>query len=164
MLLLLSHSVMSDSLQPHEQQHTRLPCPSPFPWVCSDSCHWVDDAIQPSHPLSLPSPHALSLSQNQGLFLWVGSSNQAAKVLQLQLYMISNLLLSSVSLQVTILWAQWSQSSSTLTTYIFGLRTFVLANPCAYSTLLTHFCKTLFTFRSEPECHFLMEAFSHHFI
>ena len=45
---------------------------------------WVDDAIPPSHPLSLPSPPALNLSQHQGLFQWVGSSHQMAKVLELQ--------------------------------------------------------------------------------
>ena len=47
--------------------------------------HWVGDAIQPSHPLSPPSPPTLNLSQHQGLFQWVGSSHQVAKVLQLQL-------------------------------------------------------------------------------
>ena len=36
--------------------------------------HWVGDAIQPSHPLSSPSPPALNLSQHQGLFKWVSSS------------------------------------------------------------------------------------------
>ena len=36
--------------------------------------HWVGDAIQSSHPLSLPSPHALNLSQHQDLFKWVSSS------------------------------------------------------------------------------------------
>ena len=46
--------------------------------------HWVIDAIQPSHPLSSPSP-AFSLSQNQGLFQWVSSSHQVAKVLEFQL-------------------------------------------------------------------------------
>ena len=40
--------------------------------------HWVEDAIQPSHPLSPSS--TLNLSQHQGLFQWVGSSNQGAKV------------------------------------------------------------------------------------
>ena len=44
---------------------------------------WVDDVIQPSHPLSLPSPPALNLSQHQGLFPWVGSLHQVAKVLEL---------------------------------------------------------------------------------
>ena len=47
--------------------------------------HWVGGAIQPSHPLSSPSPPALNLSQHQGLFQWVSSSNQVAKVLGLQL-------------------------------------------------------------------------------
>ena len=70
-----SHSVMSNSLQPHGLQHTRLPCPSPSPG-CSNSC--------PSHPLSPPSPPALNLSQHQGLFQWVGSSHQVAQVLELQ--------------------------------------------------------------------------------
>ena len=41
--------------------------------------HRVDDAIQPSHPLSSPSPPALNLSQDQGLFQWVGSSNRGPK-------------------------------------------------------------------------------------
>ena len=47
--------------------------------------HWISDAIQPSHPLLPPSPPALNLSQHQGLFHWVGSSNQVTKVLELQL-------------------------------------------------------------------------------
>ena len=47
--------------------------------------HWVGDAIQPSHPLSSPSPPALNLSQHQGLFQWVISSHQVAKVLEFQL-------------------------------------------------------------------------------
>ena len=47
--------------------------------------HSVGDAVQPSHPLSPPSPPALNLSQHQGLFQWVSSSHQVAKVLELQL-------------------------------------------------------------------------------
>ena len=47
--------------------------------------HWVSDAIQPSHPLSSPSPPALNLSQHQVLFQWVSSSHQVAKVLEFQL-------------------------------------------------------------------------------
>ena len=45
----------------------------------------VRDAIQPSHPLSSPSPPALNLSHHQGLFKWVSSSHQVAKVLEFQL-------------------------------------------------------------------------------
>ena len=47
--------------------------------------HRVSDAIQPSHPLSSPSPPALNLSQHQGPFQWVSSSHEVAKVLEFQL-------------------------------------------------------------------------------
>ena len=47
--------------------------------------HWVSDAIQLSHPLSSPSSPALSLSQHQGLFKWISSSHQVAKILEFQL-------------------------------------------------------------------------------
>ena len=57
-----SHTVLSDSLWPHESQHTRPPCPS------STHVHRVSDAIQPSHPLSSPSPPAPKPSRHQSLF------------------------------------------------------------------------------------------------
>ena len=44
-----------------------------------------DDAIQPSHPLSSPSPRSLNLSKHQGLFQWVNSLHEVAKVLEFQL-------------------------------------------------------------------------------
>ena len=47
--------------------------------------HWVGDAIQPSHPLSCPSPPAFNLFQHQGLFQLVSSLHQVAKVLEFQL-------------------------------------------------------------------------------
>ena len=78
-----SCSAMSDSLQSHGLQHTRLPCPSPE--LSPTYVHWVGDAIQPSHPLLSPSPPAFNLSQHQGLFQWVNSSHPVAKVLELQL-------------------------------------------------------------------------------
>ena len=43
--------------------------------------HWVSDAIQPSCPLSHPSPPAFNLSQHQGLSQWVGSLHQVDKLL-----------------------------------------------------------------------------------
>ena len=48
-----SRSVTTDSLRPHELQHTRPPCPSPTSGVHPNSCHRVGDAIQTSHPLYL---------------------------------------------------------------------------------------------------------------
>ena len=56
-----------------------------FPELAQTRVHWVSDAIQPSHPLSSPSPPAFNLSQHQGLFKGVSSSCQVAKVLEFQL-------------------------------------------------------------------------------
>ena len=47
--------------------------------------HWVGDAIQPSHPLSSPSPHTFKRSQHQGLCKRVSFSHQVAKVLEFHL-------------------------------------------------------------------------------
>ena len=73
-----SRSLVSDSLQPHESQHARPPCPSPTPGVHSDS-RPSSDGIQPSHTLSSPSPPAPNPSQHQSLFQWVNSSHEVAK-------------------------------------------------------------------------------------
>ena len=63
-----SHSVMSDSLLPHESQHTRSPCHHQLPEFTQIHAHQVGDAIQPSHPLSSPSLSAPNPSQHQSLF------------------------------------------------------------------------------------------------
>ena len=57
-----------------------LPVYHQLPVLTQTHVHWVGDAIQPFHPLSSPSPPALNLSQHQGLFKWVSSSYQVAKV------------------------------------------------------------------------------------
>ena len=62
-----------------------LPVHHQLPEFTQTHVHWVGDAIQPSHLLSSPSPPALNLSQNQGLFKWVSPSHQVAKVLEFQL-------------------------------------------------------------------------------
>ena len=80
----IGRSVVSDSLWPHRLQHARPPCPSPTPRVYQTHIHWVSDAIQPSHPLLSTSPPILNLFQHQGLFKWVSSSHQVAKVLEFQ--------------------------------------------------------------------------------
>ena len=59
-LLLFSHSVLSNSLQPHGRQHTRLPYISPYTGACSNSCPLSDDAIQLSYPLLSLSPPAFN--------------------------------------------------------------------------------------------------------
>ena len=62
-----------------------LPVHHQLPESTQTHVHWVSDAIQPSHPLSSPSPPVLNLSQHQGLFQRVSSSHQLAKVLEFQL-------------------------------------------------------------------------------
>ena len=56
-----------------------------LPEFAQTHVHWVGDAIQPSHPLLAPYPPSFNLSQRQGLFQGVSSSNQVAKVLEFQL-------------------------------------------------------------------------------
>ena len=87
---------MSDSLQPHGLQHARLPCPSPTPEVYSNSCPLSHLTISSS---SSPSPPAFNFSQHQGLFKWVSSLHQVAKVLEFQLQHLSFI--------VTIFFTNW---------------------------------------------------------
>ena len=81
-----SRSVVSDSFWHHGLQHARLPCPSPTPGALLKLIS-VESVMpfQLSHLLSSPSPPAFNLSQHQGLFYWVSSSNQVANVLEFQL-------------------------------------------------------------------------------
>ena len=53
-----------------------------LPELAQTEVHQVGDAIQPSHPLSSPSPSTFNLSQHQGLFQWISSLHQVAKVLR----------------------------------------------------------------------------------
>ena len=62
-----------------------LPIHHQLPEFTQTHVHQVGDAIQPSHPLSSPSPPAPNPSQHQSLFQWVNSSHQVAKVLEFQL-------------------------------------------------------------------------------
>ena len=65
-----------------------MPASSVLPYLpdfAQTHVHWVSDAIQPFQPLLPPSPPALSISQHQGLFQWVGSLHQVAEVLELPL-------------------------------------------------------------------------------
>ena len=62
-----------------------LPVHHQLPEFTQTHVHWVGDAIQPSHPLSSPSPPAPNPSQHQSLFQWVNSSHEVVKVLEFQL-------------------------------------------------------------------------------
>ena len=83
MLCLVAQS--RPTLWPHGLQHAKLPCPSPSPgtllnlWPLTQWCHPTSSSS------AIRSPPALNLSQHEGLFQWVGSLHQVAKVLELQL-------------------------------------------------------------------------------
>ena len=79
------HSVVSDSLWPHESQHTRSPCPLPTPGVYSNSCplsRWCHPTISSSVVPFSSCPQSLPAS---GVFQWLSSSHEVAKVLEFQL-------------------------------------------------------------------------------
>ena len=83
-LLSFSSSVTSDSANPWTVA-CRLPCPSPSPGVCSNSCplsHWCHRTISSS---VTPISSYLQSFKHQGFFQWVSSLHQVAKVLELQL-------------------------------------------------------------------------------
>ena len=89
------HSVHFSSVQslscvrlfvtPTDYSMPGFPVHHQLPEFTQTHVHRVGDAIQPSHPLSSSSPPAFNLSQHQGLFQWVSSSHQVAKVLEFRL-------------------------------------------------------------------------------
>ena len=80
-----SHSVVSDSLRPHELQHARPRCPSPTPGVYPNSCPlswWCHPTISSS---VVPFSSCLQFFPISGSFKWVSSSHQVTKILEFQL-------------------------------------------------------------------------------
>ena len=75
-----------------------LPVHHQHPEFIQTHVHRVSDAIQPSHPLSSPSPPAPNPSQDQGLFQRVNSSHELAKVLEFQLQLQSFQLTARIGL------------------------------------------------------------------
>ena len=105
--------------------------------------HWVDDAIQLSHPLSPPSPPALNLSQNQGLFQWVSSLYQMAKILEFQLQHRSFQLIFRVDfLQNWLVWSPCSpRDSQEFSSTIVQKHQFFGAQPSLWAN--SHICAWL---------------------
>ena len=80
-----SRSVLSNSLWPHGLQYARPPCTSPLLEFTQTYVHWVSNAIQPTHPLSYPTPPTFNLSKHQKSFQMSQLFDQVAKVLEFQL-------------------------------------------------------------------------------
>ena len=96
-----SRSVVSYSLQSMDCSPPGLPAHHQLLEFTHTHVHWVGDAIQPSHPLSSPSPPTFKLSQHQGLFQRVSSSHQVV-------YSLSNFQVCSLLLKVCTFWPSLS--------------------------------------------------------
>ena len=112
-LVQFSRSVMSNSLRPHESQHTRPPCTASTPGVHPNPCpssRWCHPTISFSSSPSLP---ALILSQHQGLFQRVNTSHEVAKVLEFQLQHQSlQRIFKTDLLWDELVWSPWSPRNS----------------------------------------------------
>ena len=126
-----------------------LPVHHQLPEFTQTHVHWVGDAIQPSHPLSSPSPLAFNLSQHQGLFKLVSSSHQVAKILEFQLQhpslsfhelkahflMLNNIPLS----RYTTVWLSITLCEDILVAFKFGNYEYSF-----YKHMCTDFCVDMF--------------------
>ena len=90
--ILLQFSSVTQSCptlcDPMNHSRPGFPVHHQLPGFTQTHAHWVGDAIQPSHPLSFPSPPIFNLSQHQGFFFffkWVSASHKVAKVFEFQL-------------------------------------------------------------------------------
>ena len=84
-IVQFSHSVVLSLCNPMNHSTPGLPVHHQLLEFTQTHVHWVGDAIQPSHPLSSPSPPVPNPSQHQGFLQWVNSSHEVAKALRFQL-------------------------------------------------------------------------------
>ena len=141
-----------------------LPCPSPTPEACSTHVHRIGDVIQPSHPLSTPSPPDFNPAQHQGLFQWVTSSHQVAKVLEFLLkHQFSSVqLLSRVQLFVTP-WTAACQGTMSITNSQSSLKLMFIESAmqsnhlilCRPLLLLSQIPPSIRVFSSESTIHMM---------
>ena len=99
--------------------------------------HWVGDAIQPSRPLSSPSPPAFNLSQHQGLFQWVSFSHHVAKYWS---FSISSSKEYSGLISLRIDWFDFLVVQGTLKSLLqhYSLKASILKHSAFYITQLSH--------------------------
>ena len=116
-----------------------LPVHHQLPEITQTHVHWVSDSIQPSHPLSSPSPPTFNLSQHQGLFKWVSSSHQVAKSTEVSAS--ASVLLMNIQDLFSLGWTGWISLQSKRLSTVFsntqyrGINTLVFSFP--YGPTLT---------------------------
>ena len=105
--------------------------------------HRVSDAMQPSHPLSSPSPPAPNPSQHQRLFQWVNSSHEVAKVLEFQLYHHSFQRNPRADLQNGLVGTSCSSRDSQESSPISQFKRSILQRSAFFTVQLSHWYKTI---------------------
>ena len=138
-----SRSVVSDCLRPHESQHARPPCPSPTPWVHSDSCpshQWCHPAISSSVVPFSSCPQSLPAS---GSFPIVNSSHDVAKVLEFQSWVSATVLSMNTQDWSPLEWTGWISLQSKGLSGVFSNTTvqkhqFVGSQPSSQSNSHIH--------------------------
>ena len=127
-----------------------LPVHHQLPEFTQTHVHWVSDAIQSIHPLSSPSPPTFNLSQHQGLFKWVSSLHQVAKLLEFQYscnysYLKKTIILTLYLLLLLVAYNYWVVGIALAFSQAFCTFTHLLLTTpsiCAYKLLL-QLCPTL---------------------
>ena len=97
--------------------------------------HWVSDAIQTSHPLLSPSPPAFNLSQHQGLFKWIRSSNQVAKYWSFSFSIRASVLPMNIQNWFPLEWTGWISLQSKGLSRVFSKPQFESINSLVLSFL-----------------------------
>ena len=116
-----------------------FPVPYYLPEFSQTHVHWFSDTIQPSHPLSPPSPLAFNLCQHQGLFQWADSSHQVAKVLEFPLQLSpSNEYSGLISFRID--WFDPLTVQGTLKSFLqhHNLKTSILQHSAFFMVQLSH--------------------------
>ena len=115
-----------------------------LPELTQTHVHWVGDAIQPSHPLSFPSPPAFNLSQLQGLFQGASSSHQVAKVLEVLVSASASVLPKNIQDWFPLGWTGWislqsrdPQESSPAPNFLSQLSARMLLLPAPFLLILS---------------------------
>ena len=146
-----------------------LPVHHQLPEFTQTHAYWVSDAIQPSHPLSSPSPPAFVLSQHQGLFKWVNASHQVAKVLEFQFqhqwmipkaYLTSHSRMSGSRWVITPSWLSGSWSSILYSSSVYSCHLFLISSASVRSIPFLSFIEPIFAWNDPLVSNFLEEISS----
>ena len=154
LLLLFSRSVVSDSLQLHGLQNTRLPCPSPSPGACSNSCQWCHPTISSS---VVPFSSCLQSFPERGSFLMSGLFSSGGQSIGASASASASVLPMNIQCWFPVgltglISLQFKGLLRVFTNTIVWKHQFFSAQPCLWSNLHSCFLPILWRFSSTNNC------------